>query len=143
MVAFWRPEKKSILVVMSGEISKLSKISATKKIIVERKDIEAVIGFKRSGSDDKGNGSAVGTNGGVLSLVVGQRSSRRDGGEEASGGDGDKFFFDGDVFFPGMEAGLGDLDLVSTWGEVKGVIGGGGETTVNENLGLFRMGRGS
>lgn len=41
-----------------------------------------------------------------------------------------------------MEARFGDLDLICFWIEVKSVVGGGGETVVNKNLGLFRVRRG-
>lgn len=76
-----------------------------------------------------------------MSLVEGERSSRKNDGKETSSGKGNKFFFDRDVFFPRMEAGFDDFDLIGFRVEIQGVVGGGGKTTINKYLGLFRMRR--
>lgn len=142
LITFGRPEKEGILVIVSGEIGELGEIGTTEEIVVKGKNVETVVGFKRSSGDDEGNGGAIWADGSVLGLVVGQRSSRGNGGEEASRSDGDKFFFDGNVFFPGVEAGFGNFDLVGTGSEIEGVVSSSGKTTVDENLGLLRMRRG-
>lgn len=76
-----------------------------------------------------------------MGLVKGERSGGKDGRKEAGGGNGNEFFFDRDVFFPGMKARFDNLDLIGFRIEIQGVVGGGGETTIDEDLGLFGMRR--
>jgi len=141
LITFRRPKKNGLLIGERSEIRELGEVGTTKKVVVEREGVRTIIGCERSISDDEGDGSTVRTKDSVLGLVEGERSSGKNGRKETGGGNGNKFFFDRDVFFPGMEAGLDDFDLIGLRIKIQSIVGGSGETTIDENLSLFGMGR--